>query len=129
MRSVESNIQINCVKWFRNLSPWRLDEDVQRMFFSVPNGGKRSAVTASIMKAEGVMAGVSDLLLLVPRNGYNGLCIEMKTLDKKSHQSDHQKDWQRSAEKMGYKYVVCRCLDGFIEEVSDYLKTDPGNKL
>jgi len=121
MRNLESNIQITCVDWFRRLSPWRLDADIQRMFFSVPNGGYRNAVTAKIMKAEGVMPGVSDLLLLVPKGDYHGLCIEMKTPSKKSDQSDYQIDWQRSAEKFGFKYVLCRCFDDFEREVVQYM--------
>ena len=32
------------------------------MLFAVPNGGGRSRIEAGIMKAEGVTAGVSDLI-------------------------------------------------------------------
>lgn len=110
----ESRIQQACVKWFRYQYP-----QYSRLLFSVPNGGARSAVTAAILKGEGVVAGVSDLLLLVPSGGRHGLCIEMKT--RTGRQSDFQKEWQREVESQGYRYIVCRNVDSFIEDVTDYL--------
>lgn len=124
MKNLESNIQITCVDWFRRLSPWRLDDDVQRMFFSVPNGGHRNYRTAAIMKAEGVMRGVADILLLVPKGKYHDLCIEMKTPSRSSGQSDYQIEWQQSAEKFGYEYVVCRCFDDFERVVTSYMSQE-----
>nr|WP_294508356.1 hypothetical protein [uncultured Bilophila sp.] len=44
----------------------------------IPNGGARNAITGSRMKAEGVTAGVPDILLAVPRQGCHGLWIELK---------------------------------------------------
>lgn len=111
----ESNIQIMCVKYFRYAHP-----SLASLLFSVPNGGRRDKVTASIMKAEGVVAGVADLLLFVARGGYHGLCIEMK--NEKGRQQDSQKEWQRKVQEQGYKYVVCRSLDSFMEEVEGYLR-------
>lgn len=114
MRHVESSIQIGAVRWFRLQHP-----RLARLLFSVPNGGYRNRVTAAMMKAEGAMAGVADLLLLYPSNGYHGLCIEMKTA--KGRQQDTQKSWQREVEAVGYKYVICRSVDDFMREVGDYL--------
>lgn len=71
------------------------------------------------MKAEGVVAGVSDLILLVPRKGYASLCLEMKT--SKGRQTDLQKQWQQAAESAGNKYLVIRSFDEFREAVNDYL--------
>lgn len=73
------------------------------------------------MKAEGVTAGVSDLILLEPRGGYGALCIEMKTGSKSSRQSESQKEWQKATEAAGNKYVVCRSLDSFMAEVTKYI--------
>ena len=77
------------------------------------------AATARTLKAEGQRAGVADLILLVPRKGYASLCIEMKT--KIGKQSTEQKEWQKTAENNGNKYVVCRSLQEFIFAVNDYL--------
>ena len=115
-RHIESQLQRQCVAWFRLQYPKHA-----RLLFAVPNGGGRSRVEAAIMKAEGVTAGVSDLILLEPRGGYGALCIEMKTGSKSSRQSESQKGWQEATEAAGNKYVVCRSLDTFMAEVTKYM--------
>ena len=64
-RHQESTLQKTCVSWFRAQYP-----DHALMLFAVPNGGGRSRIEASIMKGEGVTAGVADLILLEARGGY-----------------------------------------------------------
>jgi hypothetical protein len=90
------------------------------MLFAVPNGGRRGKREAAIMKAEGVVPGVSDLILLVSRKGYNALCIECKTAT--GHQSDDQILWQAECDENGNKYVICRSIEGFICIINWYLK-------
>ena len=94
------------------------------MLFAVPNGGGRSRIEASIMKGEGVTAGVADLILLEARGGYGSLCIEMKTGDKSSKQRPSQKAWQEAAEKAGNKYAVVRTFEAFRELVTDYMRQE-----
>lgn len=55
-----------CVSWFRLKYP-----AIGKLLFAVPNGGARSRTEAAIMKAEGVTAGVADLILLIGRGGFN----------------------------------------------------------
>ena len=110
----ESRIQEICVKWFRYQYP-----ELNKLFFAVPNGGQRNAITAKILNREGVVPGVSDLILLVPRNGFSSLCIEVKT--DKGVQSKEQKEFQKQAESNGAKYVIVRSLDDFIKTIEDYL--------
>lgn len=114
MRHIESRMQTVCVQWFRLMFPY-----LANLLFAVPNGGRRTAIEAKIMKGEGVTAGVSDLLLLVPNKDYHGLAIEMKTST--GRQSPNQKKWQACVEKQGYKYIVCRSCEAFREEVCAYL--------
>lgn len=124
MNQEEHNLQCACVKWFAYQHP-----ELQGLLFAVPNGGARSKATAGKLKAEGVVAGVADLILLVPQwfttwrgqQGclYAGLCIEMKT--KTGRQSSEQGLWQLKVESHGYKYAVCRNLDDFIATVEGYL--------
>lgn len=106
--------QVKCVTYFRNSYP-----EYSRLLFAVPNGGARTKTTAAKLKAEGVVAGVSDLILLVPRGQYHGLCIEMKT--EKGKQSEEQKVWQELVTEQGYLYVVIRSFDDFIELTNYYL--------
>ena len=114
MSNEEHNIQVACVRWFSYQYP-----ELQGLLFAVPNGGRRDAVTGAKLKAEGVIAGVSDLILLVPSCNHGALMIEMKT--GKGRQSEEQKRWQTIVERMGYRYVVCRSLDDFIKEIKNYL--------
>lgn len=113
-RHIESHLQRTCVGWFRLQYP-----AIGKLLFAVPNGGARSKVEAAIMKAEGVTAEVSDLLLLVARDGFNGLCIEMKTQAKSSKQFESQKAWQELVEAQGYKYIVCKTMEEFISEMKN----------
>ena len=115
-RHQESDLQRTCVAWFRAQYP-----EHALMLFAVPNGGGRSRIEASIMKGEGVTAGVSDLILLEARGGYGSLCIEMKTSDKSSKQRPSQKAWQEAARKAGNLYAVIRDFEGFQAIVRDYM--------
>lgn len=116
MRHIESQIQQNCVTWFRLQYP-----KIGRLLFAVPNGGARNAREAAIMKGEGVTAGVADLILLLPSGAYSSLCIEFKTTSKSSRQTPTQKEWQALAEANGNKYVVCRSIEDFQREIREYL--------
>lgn len=110
----ESKIQHSCLTWFRHQYP-----NLALLLFAVPNGGRRDAKTGARMKYEGVLRGVSDLILLIPKKGYASLCIEMKT--PKGEQSEEQIKWQREAEKYRNRYVVCHSIEEFMKEVNDYL--------
>lgn len=117
MRHTESRQQSAYVRWFRLQYP-----EYSRLLFSVPNGVATSATQARIAKAEGMVAGVSDLILLCPSGDgrYHALCIECKT--EKGRQSDSQKMWQKATEMVGNKYVVVRNFDDFLREITQYLK-------
>lgn len=117
MRHIESKIQQNCVTWFRLAYP-----QFGKLLIAIPNGGYRNALEAMIMKREGVVAGVADMVLFLPSKNYSTLQIEMKT--SKGKQSALQKDWQKLVEKYGHKYVVCRSLEEFKQIINDYIKID-----
>ena len=111
---LEHKLQCQMVKWFRMQYP-----TMRHNLFCVPNGGRRDEVTAAKMKAEGVLAGVSDLILLKSNRFYGALLIETKT--QTGRQSGQQKEWQQKITNDGYKYVIVRSLDEFIREVKQYL--------
>lgn len=116
MRHFESQIQIACVNWFRYQHP-----KLAAVFFSVPNGGKRTATEAKILKAEGVVSGVSDLLLNIPNSKYTFLALECKTPTGK--QTPLQKQWQENVEKLGAKYMIFRSVPEFMDIINDYLSS------
>lgn len=134
MAHEESNLQIACVRWFRLQYP-----SLASLLFSVPNGGRRDRVTGAILKAEGAVAGVADLLLLVPNSYYHGLCIEMKKETyiyrpsgkpgtkgeiRRGYQSPAQMKWQSEVERQGYKYSVIRSFDDFRSLIFDYINPE-----
>ena len=114
MRHIESRLQQACVNWFRLQYP-----EYAFMLISVPNGVATTATQGRILKREGMVAGVADLLLLVPRHGKGCLAIEMKT--GKGVQRESQKIWQQQAEKAGNVYVIVRSFEQFRSVVCDYL--------
>lgn len=114
MQDPEHRLQCACVRWFRYQYP-----ELSSLLFAVPNGGRRDPVTGARLKAEGVVAGVSDLILFLPSDKHHALCIEMKTA--KGRQSPAQKEWQQHAENHGYRYEVVRDFDTFERVVSEHL--------
>lgn len=113
MRLNESKLQAQCVKAFRFKYP-----KYHHLFFAVPNGGSRNPIEGARLKAEGVVAGVADMLLLVPNHQYHGLCIEFKY--GKGRQQDSQKKFQTEVERVGFKYIIVRSLEGFCKEIDEF---------
>lgn len=113
MRHRESDLQRACVSWFRLSYP-----KYARLFFAVPNGGFRNSREALRMKEEGVLPGVSDLVILVPNSHFHALCIEMKT--ERGRLSKNQIIFRDNAERLGYRYAVCRSLEEFCTVVEEY---------
>ena len=109
-RHIESKIQIQMVKWFRLQYP-------RYIIAAIPNGGQRSALEAKIMKGEGVLAGISDLIVIAKENV---LFVEVKTKDGK--QSDLQIKFQSDVERLGFQYSICRSLEDFIMTVEKWIK-------
>ena len=111
MRNEEHNIQVSMINWFRYQYP-----KLKLSLFAVPNGGHRHPATARKLKAEGVVAGVSDLVFFNRKKCY---FIEVKT--EKGKQQQTQKDFQKNIENEGGKYFVVRSLDEFIDVIQNIL--------
>lgn len=112
---VEHRIQQACVRWFNLQYP-----HLRGRLFAVPNGGRRDVVTGAKLKAEGVVAGVADLILLVTNKAFGALLIEMKKPG--GIQSAAQRQWQEIVTRGGeYKYVICHSIYDFMREIHDFL--------
>lgn len=81
--------------------------------FAIPNGAylqgdsRRRAMQWAQLKAQGAHAGVSDVFLPVPRDGFSGLWIEMKA--PKPHNapvSDEQEKWIAAMQQQGFAAFV-----------------------
>lgn len=109
----EHNLQVECVRWFRYAYP-------NAILYAIPNGGYRTKTTARLMHAEGVLRGIPDLHLPIPKGGYASLYIEMKN-GQKGVLSDFQKETITRLQNCGNKVVVCRTFYEFKREIEEYL--------
>lgn len=92
------------------------------LMFHIPNGGSRDRREAAKMKGAGVRAGVPDIFLACPRNGFSGLFIELKRRNgKPSDVSAEQSSWLVALDMKGYCTAVCFGADDAIETVKAYL--------
>ena len=110
----ESQLQQTCVRWFRYQFAYAAP-----FLIAVPNGGRRDAKTGALMKKEGALAGVADLILFDPFGKKLPLFIEMKL--PKGVQSESQVRFQRAYTQAGYTYTICRTFDQFKEVVINYI--------
>lgn len=110
----EHQEQCALIRWWRLQYP-----KLNKMLFAIPNGGQRNIVTAVRLKNEGVVSGVSDLFLMMPKGDWHGLFIEMKAV--KGKVSKEQKEFMAVANEMGYLAVVCFGFDDAKKVIQNYL--------
>lgn len=113
----ESKLQAECFQWLWNNYP-----ETRKRYFAVLNENSRqdsNMISGMYRKARGVVAGVSDSIMLIARGKYHGLCCEFKTQIGK--QREGQVEWQQIIEKEGYYYFICRSLEDFKKTIIWYL--------
>lgn len=115
-KHIEDAHQEALVTWSKKIKlpvlPWiEQGATVNSYLYAIPNGGKRNQKEAARFKKQGVKAGVSDLHLALPMNGYHGLWIEMKRPikqgERKPSVSPLQQLWLERMELAGFKVHVC----------------------
>jgi hypothetical protein len=112
----EHNHQKLVVLWFRATYP-----DLAAVFFAIPNGGRRDPATAKRLQEEGVLAGVPDLLLAVPRGPLAGLFLEMKAV-LGGRLSQPQKAAHAALTAQGYAVAVAHGYEAAKAAIVDYLE-------
>lgn len=90
--------------------------------FAIPNGGQRNKGVAAKLKAEGVKAGVHDIFLPLPMNGYHGMFIEMKF--GRNGLTAEQSEFGLFAASQNYHTVVCYSWVEATREIEKYLGID-----
>lgn len=118
---LEDQEQAWLIQWAKRHGP----AETSRLF-AIPNGGHRSHSQGALLKLTGVQKGVPDLFLPVPRGGYHGLWIEMKSTDPKSRPSKEQKYWLAFLDGQGYRTVVAKGFEAARDAILDYLNTGAG---
>ena len=115
----EAQHQTYIIKWSQQPSI-RAKYPELALLYHVPNGGRRDAVEAKHMKAQGVKRGVPDLCLPVARGPYHGLYIELKTYV--GRPSDEQKWWIKRLNEQDYYAVICYGWKDAVETLQKYLE-------
>lgn len=111
LRRTEHDEQVAFVTWARENHAAHPE---LRNLFAVPNGaklpytvnanGERHSRQGAHLRAEGLEAGVPDLLLAVARCGFHGLFLEMKRKGNKP--TAEQLDWHARLKAEGYAVVI-----------------------
>lgn len=95
--------------------------DEYSLIFAIPNGGHRHPAVAAMLKAEGVKAGVPDLMLPVARKGYNGAFWELKVSPNKP--TAPQLQWASKLKAEGYYCaVIFDSVEAGMFEIESYLE-------
>lgn len=99
-RQSEDKIQVQIVKYFKLYGD-------KCIVFHVPNGGTRNIIEASKFKRIGVLAGVADLVVLLP----NARCVFLEVKTQRGKQSDNQEWFEKKVKSLGFEYYVVRSVD------------------
>lgn len=92
------------------------------LVFAVPNGGLRDRRVAARLKAEGVLAGVPDLVVAEPRGRWHGLFVEVKKPGV-GRLSDAQRRRIVELDERGYATLVAdRGAEAALADVEAYLR-------
>lgn len=94
MQQGERNFQVCAVRTLRMAGYY---------VFSVPNGGSRNLREARNLKMQGVTAGVSDLIILLPKKIY---FVELKNPNGKGRQSPMQREFEDTVKAFGFDYLL-----------------------
>jgi hypothetical protein len=115
----EFSLQCECIKWFRYQYPL-----YKNLLFHIPNGGSRHKLEAINLKRGGVIPGIPDLMLAVPRisgwDFYHGLFIEMKSA--KGKLTSLQQERVKELKEEGYMVEIINNFNSFKLVIDNYLK-------
>lgn len=110
----EHAIQVLVVNYLRLVLPPPF------LIYAIPNGGKRDGRTGTILKAEGVLAGIPDLHVPVARQGYASLYIELKKKGKTA--TKIQTEMHERLRALGNKVILCDDWELAVAEIMEYYK-------
>lgn len=114
MQSSEHMEQVGFVRWVRDRYPGLL-------VFSIPNGGYRYITTAKMLKAEGLVSGIPDLM--IPRWK---MFVEMK-ISTGGRLSIEQQNVISKLENDGYTVIVGKGAEDASRQILDLRRKDESN--
>jgi hypothetical protein len=108
----EDAIHLAVMEWV-NLHP-----SISPYVIHIPNEGKRSFSFGKKLKKMGMRAGVYDLFIAIPKNGYHGMWLELKS--RKGKLSKEQLQFCEDMGKQDYFPYVVYTIDDAIEIIKEY---------
>lgn len=117
----EHDEQVALIRWWDAYAA--LHKIDHRLLFAIPNGGSRHKAVAGKLKAEGVRAGVPDLMLAIPVGGRHGLFLELKS--ERGSLRPRQKEFQEILWVRGYAVAWCKGAPAARKVIEDYLSGKP----
>lgn len=93
----------------------------------IPNGGRRDAKEAAVLKQMGVKAGVSDIHFPYPSGKYIGMYIEMKFGT--NMPSKEQREFLREMELVGHYCCICYSAAAAVKAVEEYINLSSGAEM
>lgn len=112
MNYQELKIQSDIVLDFNHKYP-----QYRGLLFSI-NNNATDGKKGSINKSAGVVAGVSDMCLIL--TDMRVIWIEVKTSTGK--QSENQIKWQSKVENINHIYIIVRSLEDFYKQISKWIE-------
>jgi len=114
------------IKWW-SLAHRGLGIKDERLLFHVPNGGKRNFREACRFKAQGVRAGVCDLILLIPRGRYPAMLLELKV--GKNKPTAEQRSFMAICAEAGYYVDVSWDWNNATDILKRYCELSRGGSM
>jgi len=112
MKSTE--LQKKCLMYFRRAYP-----KLKSRMIAIPSIGNRNALSRELQMI-GMSAGVANLFLAVPRNGFAGAWILFKGKDRKNTKA--QNTFRSEMIEAGYNFIKAINFEDFKAEVKAYLE-------
>ena len=88
------------------------------LYHHIPNGGRRDKKTAARLMGQGVKAGVPDVFVPAPSNGYHGIYIELKVDG--NYANEAQNNFLCEVQKQGYFACICYGWQAAAEVIKRY---------
>jgi len=106
----EHLIQVALLNWLKHYN-----SEAYGLIYANCNAGVRTPRHGKYFKDE----GLKRLTLAMPRKGFHGLYMEIKTL--KGRPTKEQLEWLDKLSNQGYFAVLCKGLDAAIDTITAYL--------
>jgi hypothetical protein len=113
----EQKLQLECSKW---LKKFLYTSGEPQLYYHVPNERKGTMAQMSRLKAQGVLSGVSDVVLPLRSGEFAGVYCELKKAG--GTPSKEQKQFLNSVANEGYLAIVVNDLATFKEVFTYYIQ-------